>query len=57
MPANSVTTSPTLAMAKATTAKAVEPQRELLADERGQALAGVDGQPGHHLLDDDVGDR
>ncbi len=30
---------------------------ELLADEGGQALAGVDGQAGHHLLDDHVRDR
>ena len=34
-----------------------EAEVELLPDERGQALAGVDGQAGHHLLDDDVGDR
>ena len=34
-----------------------EPEGELLADEGGQALAGVDGQAGHHLLHDDVGDR
>ena len=34
-----------------------EPERELLADERGQSLAGVDGEPGHHLLDHDIEDR
>ena len=34
-----------------------EAQVELLPDERGQTLAGVDGQAGHHLLDDHVGDR
>ncbi len=45
-----------LAMAKAVTAKARHPQGELLADEGGQPLSGVDGQAGHHLLDDDVGD-
>ena len=55
MPPNSVTMRPTLAMAKAVMAKAVSAEVELLPDERGQALAGVHGQAGHHLLDDDVG--
>ena len=34
-----------------------ETEVELLPDEGGQALAGVGRQPGHHLLDDDVGHR
>ena len=56
MPANSVTTRPTLATAKAQHGEGRQAQRELLADEGGQALAGVGGQSGHHLLDADVAD-
>ncbi len=51
MPANSVTTRPTLATAKASDGEGRQTQRELLADERSQTLAGVRGQSGHHLLD------
>ncbi len=32
------------------------PQREFFADECGQSLSRVDGQPRHHLLHHDVGD-
>ena len=32
------------------------PQRELFADEGGQSLPGMHGQPRHHLLHHDVGD-
>ena len=56
MPANSVTTSPTLATAKRDHGERGQAQRELLADEGRQPLAGVGRQPGHHLLDHDVGD-
>ena len=50
MPANSDTTRPTLATAKADDGEGRQAQGELLADQRGQALAGVGAQAGRHLL-------